>query len=52
MSKTCNTCSHNDCGFCDLKGIRTGKDTYCQKWKGNEIPEWKQAIMRRFMTVN
>lgn len=52
MSKTCNTCSHNDCGFCDLKGIRTGKDTYCDNYKKQEIPEWKQAIMRRFMKVD
>ena len=51
MNKTCNTCSHNDCGFCDLKGIRTGNDTYCGKWREN-TPEWKQAIMRRFMKVN
>ena len=36
MSKTCNTCSHSD----------------CDNYKKQEIPEWKQAIMRRFMKVD
>lgn len=52
MSKNCDNCVWNDSGICDRKGIVVKKDGYCGKWKKQEIPEWKQAIMRKFMKKN
>lgn len=33
QTRTCATCTENDGGLCDLKGILIEDDDTCEKWK-------------------
>lgn len=43
-NKTCATCTENDGGLCDLKGILVEDDDTCERWS-NKQADWKEHML-------
>lgn len=47
-NKTCATCTENDAGMCDLKGILIEDDDTCERWN-NKQADWREHMLHTFL---
>lgn len=47
-NKTCATCTENDGGLCDLKGILIEGDDTCERWS-NKQADWREHMLHTFL---
>ena len=48
QTRTCATCTENDGGLCDLKGILIEDDDTCERWS-NKQADWREHILNTFL---
>lgn len=48
QTRTCATCTENDGGLCDLKGILVEDDDTCEKWS-NKQADWREHMLHTFL---
>lgn len=46
--RTCATCTENDEGLCDLKGILIEDDDTCERWS-NKQADWREHMLHTFL---
>ena len=47
--KTCKTCGYNDDLLCDKKGIWITDDYSCNKWEFEQVTDWRDSMLARFL---
>lgn len=47
-NKTCATCTENDGGLCDLKGLLAEDDDTCERWS-NKQADWREHMLHTFL---
>ena len=48
QTRTCATCTENDGGLCDLKGVLIEDDDTCERWS-NKQADWREHILNTFL---
>ena len=48
-NKTCKTCRYNDNLLCDRKGIWIHDSDTCNKWKQDNVVNWRETILAKFL---
>lgn len=48
QTRACATCTENDGGLCDLKGILIEDDDTCERWS-NKQADWREHMLHTFL---
>ena len=48
QTRICATCTENDGGLCDLKGILIEGDDTCERWS-NKQADWREHMLHTFL---
>lgn len=48
QTRICATCTENDGGLCDLKGVLVEDDDTCERWS-NKQANWREHMLHTFL---